>query len=69
MKNKYEYVISFSFEGGEGSFFITINNKITSFNHLNLIKEHIEQTGGLVNVAIKNYVLVSKREFKRKFIK
>lgn len=69
MKNKYEYVINFSFKGGEGNSLMVFNSKIKSFNHLNLIKEHIEQTEGLINVAIKNYILVSKREFKRKFIK
>lgn len=69
MKNKYEYVIGFTFEGGNGSFEATSETKIKSFKDIKKIKEKLEQENNISNVAISNIDLIYSREHNRKFIK
>lgn len=69
MKRKYEYLVNYNFRGGIGSFECTYNKPITSFKDIRNIKKHLEETQGLENVGIEGYVLVSKRETRRKYIK
>lgn len=69
MQNKYEYIISYSFDGGVGAFTPTIGKPINSLSQLKKIKEFIEYTYNIQNVTINSHQLVSKRFNKRKFVK
>ena len=69
MKRKYEYIDKYNFRGGVGTFECTYNKQITSFLDIRKIKKFLEETQGLENVAVESYILVSKRENRRKYIK
>lgn len=69
MKRKYEYLVKYNFRGGVGTFECTYNKPITSFSDIRKIKKHLEETHGLENVGVESYILVSKRERKRKYIR
>lgn len=69
MKSKYEYLVKYNFRGGVGTFECTYTKPITSFADIRKIKKHLEETQGLNNVAVESYILVSKRENRRKYIK
>lgn len=69
MKNQYKYLVKYNCKGGIGVFDCTMSRPITSFNDTRRIKEHLEKTHELENVGVESYVLVSKREGNRKFIK
>lgn len=69
MKRKYEYLVKYNYNGGIGTFKCIMAKPITSFNDIGKIKGYLEEMHGLENVGVESYILVSKREGKRKFIK
>lgn len=69
MKRKYEYLVKYCYRGGVGTFECTYNKPITSFADIRKIKKYLEETQGLKNVGIESYILISKRENRRKYIK
>lgn len=69
MKNKYEYIVSYNFRGGVGTFNVKSSKPINSLKHVEKIKRKLETEHDLYNVALNSYTLVSKKIYNRKFIK
>lgn len=69
MKNKYEYIVSYNFRGGVGTFNMTASKPINSLKYVDKIKRKLETEHDLYNVALNSYTLVSKKIYNRKFIK
>lgn len=69
MKSKYEYIIKYSFRGGQGAFQMTCTRPLNSLKDINLLKEKLEKEESLRNICIDGYTLVSSKVRKRKFIK
>lgn len=69
MESKYEYIIKYSFRGGQGSWQMSSSKPINSLRDVKLIKEILEKDKRLTNVAIEGYTLVSSKIKTRKFIK
>lgn len=69
MKSKYEYIVRYSFRGGNGAFQMTSTRPLNSLKDIITLKEKLEKEEGLINVCIDGYTLVSSKIRKRKFIK
>lgn len=69
MKSKYEYIVSYSFRGGNGAFQMSITRPLNSLRDVVKLKVMLEEEEGLRDVCINGYMLVSKKVRKRKFIK
>lgn len=69
MKSKYEYIVRYSFRGGNGAFQMSIARPLNSLKDIVKLKVMLEEEEGLKNVCIDGYTLVSSKVRKRKFIK
>lgn len=69
MKNEYQYLVTYCYNGGIGSAHMTTGKKIKSFEDIKKMKRHIQKNTDIGQLTIMSYTLVRKSERKRKFIK
>ena len=69
MKSEYKYLISFKDDEGHGSFTVTTESPLNSFNKIDRLKTKVQREYKVSNLIIFGITLISKKISKRKFIK
>ena len=58
---QYEYLIAFSAQGGNGTAYVTRNDKLDSIQKCAELQKYIEAENNLTNVAIMNFQLIREK--------
>ena len=58
---QYEYLIAFGAQGGNGTAYVTRNDKLDSIQKCTELQKYIETENNLTNVAIMNFQLIREK--------